>query len=414
MARRVPIGRVAERALSGNSTGLLPAMASSGPVVASAARRGGGTPGAKKLPKSVYDAINAAATPAFGRWAKKNYGVGGKRLLALVAAGEGGGSIDEGTSNTSSAGARGPFQFIASTRDAYIKQYGIDPWKSDRAAARAAMIHLRGTGVAGYNPGMPSYASYILGQSVDTRPLVTGGYGGRSGTVRRVGGGSPGRAPSLERDAVEPQAGASALLRALMEADKPAPVGGSPLAPPAFSAAPALPGGYQGVASGGGPAPPKPDVSELMALVEPGAGLPGSRVIPGEAGSSGGGGGGGSSSGKLSGIDIAPDGNHGAMQLAKYATQGIYGSGERTPAENAAAGGSPTSDHLTTNRFASAVDAKYGTGRLIARRLGIRGWKKGTYDRHEIVVDGRRYSVQILEDVEGHFDHTHVGIQRVR
>ena len=260
-------------------------------VVASAARaRGGGTPGEKKLPDSVYDAINRAVTPRFGRWARKNYGVGGKRLLALVAAGEGGGSIDEGTSNTSYADAKGPFQFIPDTRRGYIDQYGIDAWKSDYDAARAAIIHLMGTGVAGYNPGMPSYTDYILNQSVDTRPLVTGGRGGRM----RVGGGNPaggGRPPSISRGGVEPGGtGIASMLSALMEQNAPQAPPSMGVAAPAHSAAPPLPAGYQPIESGP-PAPePEQDLSSLLGLVGPGTDVPHSEVRPGVVGGGGGGG----------------------------------------------------------------------------------------------------------------------------
>ena len=161
----------------------------------------------KTLPRSVYRAINAEVTPSFNRWARKNYRMSGKRLIAKVYAGEGGGSIDEGTAKTSSAGAYGPGQFIRSTRDAYVKQYGIDPWKNDRSAVRGTIKHLMGTGVAGYNPGMPTYESYILGQKVDTRPL-------RNGKAQRVGApGIPGgeltstsRIPGLDRSADRQQA----------------------------------------------------------------------------------------------------------------------------------------------------------------------------------------------------------------
>jgi membrane-bound lytic murein transglycosylase B len=97
---------------------------------------------ATRLPNTVYRAINAEMTPAFNRWAKKNYGMSGKRLIAKTYAVEGGGSIDEGTARRSSAGAWGRGQFIPSTCSAYIKQYGVDPWKNDRSAVRGAMIHL--------------------------------------------------------------------------------------------------------------------------------------------------------------------------------------------------------------------------------------------------------------------------------
>lgn len=131
---------------------------------------------AKRLDRKVYIAINRAATPKFDRWAKAKYGISGKKLLAKVAAGEGGGTTQR--PNISSAGARGPFQFIPSTRSAYKRKYGLDAWRTNTEAAKAAVIHLMGTGVAGYNPGMPSYTNYILKQDVDTGPLKTG-RGGR-------------------------------------------------------------------------------------------------------------------------------------------------------------------------------------------------------------------------------------------
>ena len=100
-------------------------------------------------------------TPEFGRWAQKNYGMGGKKLIAKVFAAEGGGTAKK--PNVSYAGARGPAQFIPSTRNAYVKQYGVDPWRLDLEAVKGAMIHLKGTGVAGYNPGMGSYSGLVLG-----------------------------------------------------------------------------------------------------------------------------------------------------------------------------------------------------------------------------------------------------------
>lgn len=73
----------------------------------------------------------------------------------------------------------------------------------------------------------------------------------------------------------------------------------------------------------------------------------------------------------------------------------------------------PGSDHNTANKNAFAGDTTYGTGRVLAKRLGIKNWKPGTYTRHIIAAaGGKKYSVQILENVEGHYDHTHIGVQR--
>lgn len=295
-------GRMYARLLTGHNPAPQPASAN-GPVAHAASAsgsRGSGSNGTKQLPTSVYNAINRAVTPAFGRWAQKNYGVGGKRLLALVAAGEGGGSIDEGSSNTSSAGARGPFQFIASTRSGYIKQYGIDAWKNDYSAARAAMIHLRSTGVAGYNPGMSTYTDYILGQSVNTEPLKTGSYGGGAKTTGSRGVGSV-TAPSTSRETVEPGGtGVAALVQALIERDNAPQLqqasGGVPA--PRAVAGPVLPQGYQDISTG--PPPAKSDTEEqlssLMALVQQGGGVARTEVKSGDYDT-----GGGSSSGGVSG-----------------------------------------------------------------------------------------------------------------
>lgn len=103
----------------------------------------------------------------------------------------------------------------------------------------------------------------------------------------------------------------------------------------------------------------------------------------------------------------------GSKNIVMYALNGMGASNfKRTPQHNAAVGGSPTSDHLTTNRNAYAADVAFGSGRKLARRLGIKNWSPGSYARHIVTAaGGKRYSVQILEKVEGHYDHTHIGVQ---
>ncbi len=76
------------------------------------------------------------------------------------------------------------------------------------------------------------------------------------------------------------------------------------------------------------------------------------------------------------------------------------------------------SDHFTGNENAFAVDfgvsGKKGDelARAIAKKYGIPESNIGTYNRHTITVDGKRFSVQLLWKVDGHFDHVHLGIRR--
>ena len=91
------------------------------------------------------------------------------------------------------------------------------------------------------------------------------------------------------------------------------------------------------------------------------------------------------------------------------------GSGKRTPAENAAVGGSPTSDHLTTKSTTAARDFRTFSGedeaRALARSLGISGWQPNSFESHVFSAGGRRWRAQILWGSSiGHGDHIHVGI----
>lgn len=95
---------------------------------------------------------------------------------------------------------------------------------------------------------------------------------------------------------------------------------------------------------------------------------------------------------------------------------GLYeGSGKRTPSENAAVGGSPTSDHLTTNTTTMARDFPTYNGeaaaRALAHAMGYDGWQENSYTSFNIAVDGRTFRVQILWGAAiDHSDHVHVGI----
>lgn len=119
----------------------------------------------------------------YDRMARRKYGIAGWRLAAKQTAGEfGGRSTRTGRGVVSSAGARGPGQFIATTRQYMIQKYGIDPWRSDTEAIKALELYdLERKGIAGYNPGMPTYTNYVLGQHLnrsDRRALRGAGGGG--------------------------------------------------------------------------------------------------------------------------------------------------------------------------------------------------------------------------------------------
>lgn len=81
---------------------------------------------------------------------------------------------------------------------------------------------------------------------------------------------------------------------------------------------------------------------------------------------------------------------------------------KRTPAENAAVGGSPTSDHLTTSKGAYAADlpADDDLAKRIAKRLGMRS-HTGT---NEVTKGGYRY--QMIWQDDGHYDHIHLGARK--
>lgn len=80
---------------------------------------------------------------------------------------------------------------------------------------------------------------------------------------------------------------------------------------------------------------------------------------------------------------------------------------KRTPAENASVGGSPTSDHLTTNTnsFGADLPADDALARAIADNLGLAS-HTGT---QTVEKDGVRY--QLIWQDEGHYDHVHLGAQ---
>lgn len=94
------------------------------------------------------------------------------------------------------------------------------------------------------------------------------------------------------------------------------------------------------------------------------------------------------------------------------------GSGKRTPAHNAAIGGSPTSDHLTTHLLTFARDFPTFDGeaaaRALAAALGNHNWQPNSFDTFDVVVDGHTFRIQILWGAGiDHGDHVHVGVSLV-
>jgi peptidoglycan hydrolase-like protein with peptidoglycan-binding domain len=107
-----------------------------------------------------------------------------------------------------------------------------------------------------------------------------------------------------------------------------------------------------------------------------------------------------------------------AVQIAR--SMGVpVTSTKRDLATTRRVGSTTGSDHYTGNRNAYAVDlgVRGSRGTELARRIadtyGIPRSSIGTYNRHTINVGGRRYSVQLLWQVSGHYDHVHVGVRRV-
>lgn len=91
------------------------------------------------------------------------------------------------------------------------------------------------------------------------------------------------------------------------------------------------------------------------------------------------------------------------------------GSGKRTPQQNEDAGGSATSDHLTTKSTTAARDFPTFKGedeaRALAESLGIDSWQANSFTNHTFSAGGRRWRAQILWGSEiRHGDHIHVGV----
>lgn len=102
---------------------------------------------------------------------------------------------------------------------------------------------------------------------------------------------------------------------------------------------------------------------------------------------------------------------HELSRLAKKMGLGV--SGERSPSHNASVGGAADSDHLTTNKRATARDVSGSQqamdryARRVAKKLGFKT-HKGLQTK---VKNGYRY--QLIWQAAGHYDHVHVGVRKV-
>jgi hypothetical protein len=109
----------------------------------------------------------------------------------------------------------------------------------------------------------------------------------------------------------------------------------------------------------------------------------------------------------------------GSKGIAYAATQDLPRGSQKRATQNTASGG--VSDHWVGSKDSYAIDVpavgKTGSeyARTMAKRLGIKDWSPGTYTVHVIkAAGGKQYRVQLLWQVEGHYDHVHIGVKRVR
>lgn len=201
----------------------------------------------------------------------------GKALIAKLLQGESRALTDPeyARSAVSSAGAKKWGQFMPGTRQDAISRFGVDPWRSIDEAVHATALHLRGkingsTGLAGYNPGDPSYTSYILGQRVGhlagaALAPVTGATTGVGGAALAVGGGArvTTEVPSGLLDVPTGSTGMAGAIAARQV------VPSAGVQAPAFAAGPTLAPGAMPIPAGGGPAPapqvqlPEPTQAQL-------------------------------------------------------------------------------------------------------------------------------------------------------
>jgi hypothetical protein len=277
-----------------------------------------------------------------------------------------------------------------------------------------------------YDPGERSFevaaqvqrpAAQYRGRYGDVRAEANRILRGARGGVQGAAPGAPngtGALPGTSGPRSVPQGseGLTALLASLA-GEKPQ-VQSAGLQGPAHSAGAAMPGGYQAPVSGGGPQQRTDIAGLLSAIATVGGGVERGGMDPMAAAPAGGA---PASRGSVRGGTAKSL----ADQIQSFAEGELGltgGSRERTPSQNAAVGGSSTSDHLTGGgREAVDIPTTAANGgweqyQKVARQIGLKP-DKGGFTQGTIKRGGKRFRVQVIfGDAHGHGDHIHVGFRR--
>jgi hypothetical protein len=311
--------------------------------------------------------------------AARRYGIPSHVLAGLI-------TVESGwnPNAVSSAQAFGLTQFIPSTARAYHVRRGASHGAvASQILGAAHYLHNlnykgnRGAALARYSGNTAGYAQHVLSAA---RPYyhsgffrgVGGGGGGASGGVSVTG-------PSVSRSPVAPGGtGLADLIGQLRDREKQiSQPQSSPIQPPSFAAAPAMPKGYQDISSGPPPAEKTP-LSELLKTVDTiqGGSVPHATVTPGSVSGLGGGGG--------------------------------FGSGRYVhPFPGAAEGRTDQGVDFTGRGRILAI----GNGRVIASTSRASGWPEGGWISYKL-TDGP-HAGRVVYVAEGIAPHVRPG-QRIR
>jgi hypothetical protein len=163
-----------------------------------------GKPKPRVLQKAMNDALESISDPAARRLAplavQASRSVKGAVPASVLLALSGQESDFGRNQGPSSAGAQGVTQFIPSTRQSFIDQYGVDPWKNAKSGFKASALYLRDLGfksdpqgaLSSYSGGYAAgdYNNPILQSAQQFQPLDR--LVGRKGRIPTGGGGGRG------------------------------------------------------------------------------------------------------------------------------------------------------------------------------------------------------------------------------